>query len=70
MKLISNASILCITHESITSLDSLPDFEDRVIKLLPKVCKDNIDTIIANIPNGIADEFSIAQIFRQFLHSA
>ena len=59
MKLSSNASVLCLTYESITSLDSLTDFDNKVIKLLPKVCKNNIDTIVADISNGIATENAV-----------
>ena len=56
MKLSSDASVLRLTHEGITTLDSLTDFDDKAIKLLPKVCKDGIDAIVADAPNGIAAE--------------
>ena len=56
MKLSSDAAVLRLTHEGITNLESLTDFDDKAIKLLPKVCKDEIDAIIADIPNGIAAE--------------
>ena len=59
MKLSSDASVLRLTHEGITSLDSLTDFDDKAIKLLPKVCKDNIDAIVADVPNGIAAENAV-----------
>ena len=59
MKLSSDASVLRLTHEGITSLDSLTDFDANAIKLLPKVCKDNIDAIAADVPNGIAAEIAV-----------
>ena len=59
MKLSSDASVLRLTHESITSLDSLTDFDAKAIKLLPKVCKDNIDAIVADVPNDIAAENAV-----------
>jgi hypothetical protein len=59
MKLSSDASVLRLTHEGITSLDSLTDFDAKAIKLLPKVCKDNIDAIVADVPNGIAAENAV-----------
>ena len=59
MKLSSDISVLRLTHEGITSLDLLTDFNDKVIKLLPKVYKDNIDAIVADIPNGIAAENAV-----------
>ena len=59
MKLSSDASVLRLTHEGITSLDSLTDFDAKAIKLLPKVCKDNIDAIVADVPNGISAENAV-----------
>jgi hypothetical protein len=59
MKLSSDAAVLRITHEGITSLDSLTDFDDKSIKLLPKVCKDDINAIVADPANGIAAENAV-----------
>jgi hypothetical protein len=54
MKLSSDASVVRLTHEGI-----LTDFDTKAIKLLPKVCKDNIDAIVADVPNGIAAENAV-----------
>ena len=59
MKLSSDAAVLRITHEGITSLDSLTDFDSKAIKLLPKVCKDDINAIVADPANGIVAENAI-----------
>ena len=59
MKLSSDAAVLCITHEGITSLDSLTDFDSNVIKMLPKVYKDNIDAIVADDANDISAENAV-----------
>ena len=42
MKLSSDASVLRVTHESITSYDTLVDFDKSAIKNLPRVCKGSI----------------------------
>ena len=56
MKLSSDASVLRLTHEGITSLASLTDFDDKAIKYLPKVCKDDIAEILLDADNGIDAE--------------
>ena len=56
IKLSSDAAVLRLTHEGITNLESLIDFDEKSIKLLPKVCKDDIDAIAEDVPNGIAPE--------------
>jgi hypothetical protein len=59
MKLSSDAAVLRLTHEGITNLESLTDFDDKAIKLLPKVCKDGIDAIAGDAANGIAQENAV-----------
>ena len=59
MKLSSNAAALRLTHEVITSLNLLTDFDTKSIKMLPKVWKDYINAIVKDIPNGIAAENSV-----------
>ena len=52
MKLRSDASVLRVTHEGITSYDTLVDFDKSVIKNLPRVCKGSIDAITSDIANN------------------
>ena len=40
MKLNSDALVLRVTHEGITSYDTLVDFDKAAIKNLPRVCRD------------------------------
>ena len=47
MKLSSDALVLRVTHEGITSYDTLVDFNKVDIKNLPRVCKGSIDAIAA-----------------------
>ena len=56
MKLSSDAAVLRLTHEGITSLASLTDFDDKAIKYLPKVCKGDIAEIVLDADNGIDAE--------------
>ena len=56
MKLSSDAAVLRLTHEGITSLASLTDFDDKAIKYLPKVCKGDIAEILLDADNGIDAE--------------
>ena len=59
MKLSSDASVLRVTHEGITSYNTLVDFEKAVIKNLPRVCKVSIDAIPADIANTIQAEAAV-----------
>ena len=49
MKLSSDASVLRVTHEGITSYDTLVDFDKADIKNLTRVCKGSIDAIFADV---------------------
>ena len=53
MKLSSDASVLRVTHEGITSYDTLVDFDKSAIKNLSRVCKGSIDTISADMANNV-----------------
>ena len=64
IKLSSDAAVLRLTHEGITNLESLVDFDEKSIKLLPKVCKDDIDAIAEDIPNEIAAEPDIVAVYK------
>ena len=53
MKLGSDASVFRVTHEVITSYDTLVDFDKAAIKNLPRVCKGSIDEIAADMANDV-----------------
>ena len=59
MKLRSDASVIRVTHEGITSYDTLVDFDKAAIKNLPRVCKGFIDTIAADIANNVQAEAAV-----------
>ena len=59
MKLRSDSSVLRVTHEGITSYDTLVDFDKAAIKNLPRVCKGSIDAIAADIANNVQAEASV-----------
>eukprot|EP00957_Ditylum_brightwellii_P180522 13750843-Ditylum_brightwellii.AAC.1 len=59
MKLSSNATKTCISHEGITNLASLSDFNKKSIKDLLKICKESVVVIAEDIPNGIAAETAV-----------
>ena len=59
MKLISDASVLRVTHEGITSYDNLVDFDKAAIKNLPRVCKGSIDAIAADMANNVQSESAV-----------
>ena len=59
MKLSSDASVLRVTHEGITSYDTLVDFDKAAIKNLPRVCKVYIDAIAADIANSVHVEAAV-----------
>ena len=59
MKLISDASVLRVTHEGITSYDTLVDFDKSAIKNLPRVCKGSIDAIADDIANNVQAEAAV-----------
>ena len=59
MKLISNASVIRVTHEGITSYDTLVYFDEAAIKNLPRVCKGYIDAIAADKSNNVQSEAAV-----------
>ena len=59
MKLNSDASVLRVTHEVITSYDTLVDFDKAAIKNLPRVCKGSIDAIAADMANNVQFEAAV-----------
>ena len=59
MKLISNVSVLRVTHEGITSYDILVDFDKAAIKNLPRLCKGSIDAITADVANNVQGEAAV-----------
>ena len=59
MKLSSDAAVTRITHEGITSYDSLIDFDKKSIEGLPAICKESIPAIAEDAVNGIAAEVAV-----------
>ena len=59
MKLSSDASVLRVTHEGITSYDTLVDFDKAAIKNLPRVCKGSINAIAADMENNVQAEAAV-----------
>ena len=58
-KLRSDASVLRVTHEVITSYDTLVDFDKAAIKNLPRVCKGSINEIAADMANNVQAESAV-----------
>ena len=59
MKLSSDASVLRVNHEGITSYDTLVDFDKASIKNLPRVCKGSINAIAADVENNVQAEAAV-----------
>ena len=59
MKLGSDASVLRVTHEGITSYDTLVGFDKAAIKNLPRLCKGSIDTIAADMAKNVKAEAAV-----------
>ena len=59
MKLSSDASVLRVNHEGITSYNTLVDFDKAAIKNLPRVCKGSIDAIAADMTNKAQAEAAV-----------
>ena len=59
MKLSSDTSVIRVTHEGITSYNTLVDFDKSAIKNLPRVCKGSIDAIAADIANNVQAEAEV-----------
>ena len=59
MKLRSDASIIRVTHEGITSYDTLVDFDKAAIKNLPRVCKGSINAIAADVEHNVQAEAAV-----------
>ena len=51
--------MLRVTHEGITSYDTLVEFYKAVIKNLPRVCKGSIDEIAADMANNVQSESAV-----------
>ena len=60
MKLSSDAAVLRLLQEGLTTYNSLTDFDKKSLEQLPSVCKETIPAIAADLPNGIAAENEIA----------
>ena len=56
MKLPSNESVMRITYEGLTNLQSFMDLDCDSIESLSKACIKNIDALVDDAPNGIAPE--------------
>ena len=59
MKLSSDASVFRVTHEGITSYDTLVDFDKAAIKNLPRLCKESINAIAADMENNVQAEAAV-----------
>ena len=59
MKFSSDASVLRVTHEGITSYDTLVDFDKAAINNLPRVCKESINAIAADMANDVQAEAAV-----------
>ena len=59
MKISSDASVLRITYEVLTNFQYFMSFDCVSIKSLSKDCSNNIDAIVADVPNGIASKNAI-----------
>ena len=59
IKLSSDASVLRVTHEGVTSCDTLVDFDKSDIKNLPRVCKGSIDAIATDMENNVQAEAAV-----------
>ena len=59
VKLSSDASVLRVTHEGITSYNTLIDFDKADINNLPRVCKGSIDAIPADMKNNVQAEAAV-----------
>ena len=60
MKLSSDASVARITHEGITDLESLRDFDKATITSLQRACSHAIAAIPVDLANGIQAEAAVA----------
>ena len=61
MKLSYDASVLRITYKGLKNFQSFMDFNHDSIESLSKSCIKNIDTIVADFPNGIAYENAVPE---------
>ena len=59
MKLSSDVAVSRVLHEGINNYESLTDFDKKSIEKLPSVCKEGIDAIQEDLPNGIAAENAV-----------
>ena len=51
--------MLRLTHEGVTSYNTLVDFDKAAIKNLPRVCKGSIDAIAADMSNNVQAEAAV-----------
>ena len=56
IKLSSDAAVKRVTHEGITTYESLLDYDKKSILQLPSVYKEKIDAVVADVANGIQAE--------------
>ena len=56
MKLSSDASVLRIIYEGLMNFQSFMEFDHDSIESLSKSCSNNIDRIVAGVPNVIASK--------------
>ena len=59
MKLSSDAAVVRVLHEGLTSYDSLADFDTATIQALPKVCREAIPAVVADVQAGITAENAV-----------
>ena len=56
MKLSSDASVLCLTHEVITNFAPLSNFDEKSVHNFPNICKNSIPDIEEEATKNIAAE--------------
>ena len=61
MKLSSDASVFCLTHEGIANFASLCDFDKKIMQHLPKTYKNSIPAINKDVSNSIGTETTISR---------
>ena len=59
MKPSSDASVLRITYEGLTKFESFMYFDRNSIESLSKAWTKNIDSIVADVPNGISEKNAV-----------
>ena len=59
MKLSPNSPVLRINYEGLTNFQSFMNFDRDSIESLSKSCSKNIDAIVPDVPNMIADKNAV-----------